>query len=116
MKKSLQNLILIILILYIKNGESCLENDSFTSGNECRNLAVTSRGNYCCFVKGKIDGKNFGSCLEIMPWEYKDIKNHIEEMNKQAGYSIKSIDCESFKLKLKFANLAYYLLISILLF
>ena len=51
-----------------------------------------------------------------MSWEYKDIKTHIEEMNKQAGYSIKSIDCESFKLKLNFVNLTYYLLISILLF
>ena len=114
--KSLQNLILIILILYIKNDESCFENDSSTNGNDCRNLAVTSRDNYCCFVKGKIDGKNFGSCLELMPWEYKDIKSHIEEMNKQAGYSIKSIDCKSFKLKLNFINLTNYLLISILLF
>ena len=114
--KSLQNLILIALILYIKNDESCFENESSINGNDCKNLAVTSRENYCCFVKGKIDGKNFGSCLELMPWEYKDIKSHIEEMNKQAGYSIKSIDCESFKLKLNLANLIYYLLISILLF
>ena len=51
-----------------------------------------------------------------MSWEYNDIKTHIDEMNKQSGYSIKSIDCESFKLKLNFVNLTYYLLISILLF
>ena len=114
--KFLHNLIFLILILYIKNDESCLENDSSTSGNDCKNLAVTSRDKYCCFVKGKIEGKNFSSCLELMSWEYKDIKTHIEEMNKQAGYSIKSIDCESFKLKLNFVNLTYYLLISILLF
>ena len=103
-------LILLSLIIFINNKDYCINTFPASKGDDCKNLEITSLDYHCCFVKGKINNKIMNHCVEIKPWEYKDLKAYIEDMNKESGNDIEGIDCKSIYLQLSLISLLFLLL------
>ncbi len=94
--KFYQILILISLILLINSADFCDLEVQATKPEDCANLIKASRTNYCCYFKGMWKGKTYnGNCMDITPIPYNEMKEYIEEMNKEEGYDIQSLDCKS---------------------
>ena len=108
--KIYQIFIFFSLIILIKNRNYCLRDVSASKGDDCKNLEITSLDYHCCYVKGKVNGIIIDSCMEIKPWEYKDLKKHIEESNKDENNDIEKIDCKSFYLQVYIFYLIFILL------
>ena len=103
-------LILLSLIMFTNNKNYCLKDATASKGDDCKDLEITSLDYHCCYVKGKINNEVINSCVEIKPWEYKDLKKYIEDMNKESVNAIEGIDCESIYLQLSLISLLFLLL------
>ncbi len=98
--KFYQILILISLILLINSADFCDLEVQATKPEDCANLIKASRTNYCCYFKGMWKGKTYnGNCMDITPIPYNEMKEYIEEKNKEDGYNIEVLNCKSFNLK-----------------
>ena len=103
--------ILLSLIILINSVEFCDLTVSASKLSDCVNLRKASYVNYCCLFKGKWKGIEYsGNCMDITPVRFNEMKEYIEEMNKQSGYRIEEIKCNSFYLKIGILFLIYFLL------
>ena len=103
--------ILLSLIILINTIDFCDLEVSASSPSDCTNLLKGSYTNYCCLFKGRWKGIEYsGNCMDLTPVRFNEMKEYIEEMNKQDGYRIDEIKCNSFYLKIGILYLAFFLL------
>ena len=103
--------ILLSLIILINSLDFCDLTVSASQPSDCTNLLKASYVNYCCLFKGKWKGIEYsGNCMDLTPVRFNEMKEYIEEMNKQSGYRIDEIKCHSFYLKIGILYLISFLL------
>ena len=106
-------LILLALITMINSVEFCDLTVSATDPKECNKLIKASYTNYCCLFKGKWKGIDYpGNCMDLTPVRYNEMKEYIEETNKEEGYHIESLDCKAFDLQIGILYL-FFMIISL---
>ena len=89
-------IIVFSLITLINNVEFCDLTVSASNPGDCSKLIKASSCNFCCLFKGKWKGIDYsGNCMDLSPVRYNEMKEYIEEMNKEEGYDIQSLDCKS---------------------
>ena len=109
--KIYQILVFINLIL-INSIDFCDLTVTATKPEDCKNLIKASATNYCCYFKGAWNGIPYnGNCLDITPIRYFEMKEYIEETNKESGYNIEVLNCKSFNLKF---GILYFVIVILL--
>ena len=65
------------------------------NADECNKINPAEGFYRCCFIKGKLDGRNWEGCTSITKAQYDDIDDAIEAYEKEWGADIDSLDCGS---------------------
>ena len=65
------------------------------NADECNKINPAEGFYRCCFIKGKLDGRNWEGCTSITKAQYDDIDDAIEAYEKDEEADIDSLDCGS---------------------
>lgn len=108
--KFYQIILFVSLIIYIYTAED--ENEKCykapaKSADDCQNLKTTK--DYCCYVKGKLDGSDVSMCAPISKDKYDNIKDYIKEL-EDGGADVDKFDCKSIYLELSVLSFILLLL------
>ena len=102
--------IILSLILLVKNINFCELTIPANKPDDCKDLLKGSYVNYCCYFKGKWNGVDYSGCIDITPIRLYEMKDYIEEMNKDPKFNIEKIDCESLFLKMSLIYIVLFLI------
>ena len=100
--------LLLVSILSDGDKDYCKGEDA-TNKKDCEKLKIEGKRDdgenftHCCYLEGETDSKDLKACIPLTDSEYKDIKKYIkdaENASKEKDAKIKSLDCNSYYLKI----------------